>query len=583
MTATSIYLDPSMRRHKGQSPENLPQVVPQPIWQPLFQSNLLEVVRMGLRHVRRGVSRGLLVAGLVGLSVTIVVTAPLSTPPPAAANVVGYSVTDLGTLSGDAESAGFGINAGGQVAGVSATTAVLGCDYFAHHCDYHAFLYSSGSMTGLGDLPGGSASYGINVNDVGQVVGFGETSSTLEQAFLATNGTMISLGALPGGSDSIAYGINDAGTVVGWADTSGGLWRAFQYGSTGMTDLGTLPGDGQAQAYGINNVGQVVGWSFPTDDTTGNLCLLRVGNCPLHAFLYDNGSMAALENLPGATTSLAYNINDAGQIVGDSGPHGFLDTGGVMTDISTLPGGTDSHAIDINNTGQVVGWAVASDGNPHATIYQNAALTDLNSLIPSGSGWSLDYAYGINDAGQIVGFGTHAGVVRAFLLTPQTPPQLTTAGLADIWVGLKNSDDVGVRFDLRAEVYVNSTLATSGELDSVAAGSSGFGNAKLDAIPMAPFPPIDFPTGSTLSLKIYVRTACTGSGHNSGTARLWFNDTTANSNLSASIGPNTTIYYLHNDSTLDPAPGTGPKTSIDIATGTKCSAFKPFGTWTITP
>lgn len=124
-------------------------------------------------------------------------------------------------------------------------------------------------------------------------------------------------------------------------------------------------------------------------------------------------------------------------------------------------------------------------------------------------------------------------------------------------------------------------MATSGQLDSVAAGSSGFGNAKLDVIPLAPFPPTDFPTGSTLSLRIYVRTACTGSGHNSGTARLWFNGTAANSNLAASIGPNNTTYYLHTGATLAPAPETGPKISIDIAARTKCSAFKPFGTWTI--
>jgi hypothetical protein len=43
-------------------------------------------------------------------------------------------------------------------------------------------------------------------------------------------------------------------------------------------------------------------------------------------------------------------------------------------------------------------------------------------------------------------------------------------------VGLKNSDDVGIRFDLRAEVYRNGTqLAGSGEVASVPGGSSGFG------------------------------------------------------------------------------------------------------------
>jgi hypothetical protein len=60
-------------------------------------------------------------------------------------------------------------------------------------------------------------------------------------------------------------------------------------------------------------------------------------------------------------------------------------------------------------------------------------MSDLNNLRPAGSGWDLDYAYGINDAGQIAGVGTHNGLGRAFLLTPQ----VTFAGL----IGLVNEFD----------------------------------------------------------------------------------------------------------------------------------------------
>ena len=48
-------------------------------------------------------------------------------------------------------------------------------------------------------------------------------------------------------------------------------------------------------------------------------------------------------------------------------------------------------------------------------------MYDLNNLIPSGSGWELQYASGINDAGRIVGWGTHNGGTHAFLLTPNNP------------------------------------------------------------------------------------------------------------------------------------------------------------------
>ena len=43
---------------------------------------------------------------------------------------------------------------------------------------------------------------------------------------------------------------------------------------------------------------------------------------------------------------------------------------------------------------------------------------DLNDLIPSGSGWVLTEAEGINEAGRIVGVGWLNGQQRGFLLTP---------------------------------------------------------------------------------------------------------------------------------------------------------------------
>ena len=54
---------------------------------------------------------------------------------------------------------------------------------------------------------------------------------------------------------------------------------------------------------------------------------------------------------------------------------------------------------------------------------------------------------------------------------------LTAVGPAKVWIGLKNSDDVGLRLDLRAELLVNGTVAASGTFNNVSSGSSGFNNA----------------------------------------------------------------------------------------------------------
>jgi hypothetical protein len=157
--------------------------------------------------------------------------------------------------------------------------------------------------------------------------------------------------------------------------------------------------------------------------------------------------------------------------------------------------------------------------------------------------------------------------------------QLTALAPAQVWVGLKNSDDVGTHFDLLAEVYVNGNLVSSGQLNGVHGGSSGFNNARLNTIPFNAFSPVSVPAGSMISFKLSVRNACSGPSHNSGTARLWFNDSAANSQFGATIASTNNTYFLGDGFNLLTAVGPGPKKTIDVAAGARCSPFKPFGTW----
>ena len=58
----------------------------------------------------------------------------------------------------------------------------------------------------------------------------------------------------------------------------------------------------------------------------------------------------------------------------------------------------------------------------HAYIYADGVVTNLNSLIPAGSGLHLTCGTAINNAGQIVGMAFDAqGRHHAYLLTPLTP------------------------------------------------------------------------------------------------------------------------------------------------------------------
>ena len=87
-----------------------------------------------------------------------------------------------------------------------------------------------------------------------------------------------------------------------------------------------------------------------------------------------------------------------------------------------------SYGQGINGLGQVVGVS----GNS-AFLYSGGKLTDLNSAIDPNAGWTLDYANGINNNGQITGFGFHDGRTEAFLLTPNAavpePSSLALLGL----------------------------------------------------------------------------------------------------------------------------------------------------------
>jgi probable HAF family extracellular repeat protein len=147
--------------------------------------------------------------------------------------------------------------------------------------------------------------------------------------------------------------------------------------------------------------------------------------------------MISLGTLGGGVNSSAYGINNSGQVVGETdtapilqlrsrftdvspfGTHAFLWTDGIgMRDLGDLGGGT-SRAMAINNNGLVVGSSRLINGAVHAFSWTHTkGMIDLNSLLPLFSGWVLIEASGVNDRGQITGYGLLNGEERAFRLDP---------------------------------------------------------------------------------------------------------------------------------------------------------------------
>jgi probable HAF family extracellular repeat protein len=340
-----------------------------------------------------------------------------------------YAVTDLGALGGTNGMA-YGINDQEQIVGTAQTA--MG--------SYHAFMFDGGRMIDLGTM-GGSNSWAYGINNMGWMVGAAQMPMTNMHAFLCTNALlnpmMMDIGTL-GGSNSAAWMIDMHGDMVGWtAMTNGSHHAFFMTNSTmgDMMDLGTAGGM-NSEAYCINSNRTVVGYTMMSN---GTMVPIMSTNA-----LYGSSSMMTMGmgGMGGASGGQSWSVNNMGQEAGQaemaggnfhafaSGSSGMMG-GRTTVDLGTL-GGTNSFAYGMNDGGTVVGTAQMMGGTYHAFMVTNALggmvrMMDLNTLIPTNSGWELMEARGMNAAGQIIGWGMHAGHTNAFLLTPVSGPTMMTA------------------------------------------------------------------------------------------------------------------------------------------------------------
>ena len=187
--------------------------------------------------------------------------------------------------------------------------------------------------------------------------------------------------------------------------------HAVVWTGTSAEDLGTLGGT-NSYAYGINDSGQVTGEAYIAGDAT------------YHAVLWTRRVAVDLGTL-GGTTSEGFAVNASGQVTGradvtgDTEYHAFRYSSGIMSDLGTL-GGIYSYGWSINASGDIVGASHIQSGKSHAFLYTGGRMIDCNSFLPSGSGWLLEAALGINNNGWITGDGVINGATHTFLLKPNT-------------------------------------------------------------------------------------------------------------------------------------------------------------------
>ena len=198
-----------------------------------------------------------------------------------------------------------------------------------------------------------------------------------------------------------AYGINDAGTIVGgYSNASGAYGFSLKNGT--YTTI-TWPDYYWVEATGINSGGAIVG----NDSFSQGFSLSIGGSVPFRLIF------------PGSDSTSAYGINAAGTIVGwyentatsperlSGGPiaYGFSLSNGTYTSFN-YPGAQYTQAYGINDAGTIVGYY-----GSYGFSLTNGTYTTLN--YPT-SFWTV--ASGINNTGTIVGYYDDVSGIHGFFL-----------------------------------------------------------------------------------------------------------------------------------------------------------------------
>ena len=355
-----------------------------------------------------------------------------------------YTIVDLGTLGGNGSLAN-AINAKGQVVGQAQLA----------NGTSHAVLWSPGQPgKDLGTL-GGSTSTALGINILGDIVGDADTTTAIAQPFeVPSGGSMTDLTNAPPQNTLAtlltARGVSDTGVIVGQAlfneiDLFAKSGYSFDPPSGTLIGLDdTFLTFGEAVAVGgtraVANLEHVTNQGTPVFSEA----VVEDINTP--------DSSVPLPAIPNQTQSVATGIS-APNGSGTQFASGFaLDSSGnwhavlwtiptaansaTVSDLGHITGATAQGTINrearaANSLGDVVGNDVLNL-NPVAWVKDHTgAITLLSSLLPAGSGVTLEQANGINDVGQICATGIKGGQEHAFLLTPVpvAPPQakLTSA------------------------------------------------------------------------------------------------------------------------------------------------------------
>jgi probable HAF family extracellular repeat protein len=209
---------------------------------------------------------------------------------------------------------------------------------------------------------------------------------------------LVILPPLPGNSSSIAADISNSNVIVG-STTSSSDAQSVKW----TNNVPSLIRPGNSIAYAINDAGDIVGSTIGGGGSSNGYLLKGTTLTEIH---------------PGPGNSVALDVNNSDQVVGLVEPSGntsaYLWHDGVTVLLGTL-GGKQSRAFTINNLGQVGGYAETPNLSGRAFIWTDTNRNDISDPgeMKQLSDMGLSSAVNsINDLGQAVGFVLNSNFLR---------------------------------------------------------------------------------------------------------------------------------------------------------------------------
>jgi probable HAF family extracellular repeat protein len=287
---------------------------------------------------------------------------------------------DLGTLGG----------AWSRAAGINNRQQVVGTSTLSGSTESRAFLWEDGVMHDLG----GRFSNAAAINDRGQIVGAAyDPNSNTVQAMLWEDGRATSLATLAGAFDCRAVDINNRGVIVGFCTVPvlDGLYvqaLMVRWIDGAIEQLTTVESDTFPIA--LNDAGVVIGYTFSPPRTD-----------PFE-FVWRDGVLSRADQLTG-TAFAPFAINKHGALAG-YGPGGptqilqaFVWDGRTTTALAGLPESFATLAYGLNDHGDVVGTSVGGIGRNFPVVWTRKGIVVLGT-VPA----NYITPVAINDRGDVI-------------------------------------------------------------------------------------------------------------------------------------------------------------------------------------